>query len=120
MNILSIFFFFVILLKCVAASEDTLGVGFKKAVDEEDFEWLKENSRRWWRRGDLFDDVIARGIDATVKFIQDVAGLQNGMRLLHFLIREKEMIDNVLGGIKYDDDDLHYLTELSTRTGRFT
>ena len=33
MNILNVFVLFAILLKCVAASEDTLGVAFKEAVD---------------------------------------------------------------------------------------
>ena len=35
MNILSVFVSFVILLKCVVASGDTLGVEFRRAVDEE-------------------------------------------------------------------------------------
>ena len=33
MNILNVFVLFAILLKCVVASEDTLGVEFKEAVD---------------------------------------------------------------------------------------
>ena len=37
MNILSVFVLFVILLKCVAASGDTLGVEFREAVDEREF-----------------------------------------------------------------------------------
>ena len=41
MNILSVFFLFVILLKCVAASGDDLGVRFKEAVDGEEF-WVVE------------------------------------------------------------------------------
>ena len=38
MNILNVFVLFVILLKCVAASEEDVGVAFKEAVDEENFE----------------------------------------------------------------------------------
>ena len=63
MNILSVFVLFAILLKCVAASEDDVGVGFKEAVDEEDFGWLRENWRRWGDRDDLLDYVIEKGAD---------------------------------------------------------
>ena len=36
--------------------------------------------------------------------------MQNGVYLLHSLIKEKGMIDEVLGRIEYDDDDLCNLT----------
>ena len=38
----------------------------------DDFEWLKENWERWKDRNDLLDDVIAKGADVTVWFIQNV------------------------------------------------
>ena len=39
---------------------------------EEDFGWLRANWRRWKERNDLLDDVIAKGADVTVWFIQNV------------------------------------------------
>ena len=38
---------------------------------EEDFEWLNANWERWEDRRDLLDDVIAKGADVTVRFIQN-------------------------------------------------
>ena len=72
MNILSVFVLFAILLKCVAASGEDVGVGFREAVDGGNFEWLRENWGSWKDRKDLLDDVIAKGADVTVRFIQNV------------------------------------------------
>ena len=41
MNILSVFVLFAIILKCVAASGDTLEVGFKEAVDGGEFQMVE-------------------------------------------------------------------------------
>ena len=72
MNILNVFGLFVILLKCVAASGNTWGAAFKEAVGREGFEWLRENYWSWIFREDLLDDVITKGVDFTVRFIQNV------------------------------------------------
>ena len=40
-------------------------------------------------RKDLLDDVIAKGADVTVRFIQNVESMQSGVYLLHSLIKEK-------------------------------
>ena len=53
-------------------SEDALGKEFREAVDGENFEWLNENLERWEKRKDLLDDVITKGADVTVSFIQNV------------------------------------------------
>ena len=66
------FVLFAILLKCVTASEDAVGAGFKEAVDRRDFGWLKENWESWKERKDLLDYVIAKGADVTVRLIQNV------------------------------------------------
>ena len=87
-----------------------LGVGFREAVDGGNVGWLNANCESWWDRRDLLDDVIGKGADVAVWFIQNV-GMQNGVHLLHSLIREKGMIDDVLEEIEYDDDDLCYLTD---------
>ena len=48
----------------------------------------RKTGSSWKNRKDLLDDVIAKGADVTVWLIQNV-GVQNGMYLLHSLIREK-------------------------------
>ena len=49
-----------------------LGKEFREAVDEENFGWLMKTGRDWEKRNDLLDDVIAKGADFTVRFIQNV------------------------------------------------
>ena len=55
-----------------AESDDALGKEFREAVDGENFGWLKANWGRWKDRKDLLDDVIGKGADVTVWFIQNV------------------------------------------------
>ena len=69
--------------------EDTLGVAFREAVDRENAGWLRKNWREWEDHGDLLDDVIRKGADVIVWFIQNVRNIQKGVHLLHFLIKEK-------------------------------
>ena len=40
----------------------------------ENFEWLNANWGKWRERRDLLDDVIEKGADVTVWFIQNVGG----------------------------------------------
>ena len=90
-----------------AESDDVLGKEFREAVDGGNFGWLEANWWRWEDRKDLLDDVIAKGADFTVWFIQNVVELQNERVLAALFDKGEEgMIDGVLGGIKYDDDDL--------------
>ena len=110
MNILSVFVLFATILKCVVASEDTLGVAFKGAVDGENFEWLKESWRIWKERKDLFDYVIAKGAVATVRLIQNVGDAKEHVLAALFDQGEERLIDEVLGRVNYNDYDLHYLT----------
>ena len=93
-----------------AKRDDVLGKEFWKAVDGRNFEWLKENLRNWWGRKDLLDDVIRRGADFTVWFIQSVKDATRCVLAALFDKGDKEMIDIVLGGIKYSDEDLIDLT----------
>ena len=72
MNILNAFVLFAILLKCIAASGDDVGIRFREAVEGENFEWLRTKWRRLEGRRDLLDYVIAKGADVTVKLIQNV------------------------------------------------
>ena len=104
MNILSVFVLFAIILKCVAASGDDVGVRFKEAVGIRRL-WVVEG--KLWRAGrmrkDLLDDVIAKGADVTVKFIQNVGDAKRRVLAALFDKGEEGMIDGVLGGIEYDD-----------------
>ena len=109
MNILNAFVLFAIILKCVAASEEDVGAAFKKAVDGENFEWLKESYRSWENRKDLLDDVIGRGFDVTIQFIQNVKNAKECV-LAALFDQGEDMVDGVLGGINYNDDDLWRLT----------
>ena len=49
---------------------------------------IEGNWERWKERKDLLDYVIGKGAVVTVRFIQNV-DVQNGMYLLHSLIKEK-------------------------------
>ena len=109
MNILRVLVLFAIFLKCVVASGDDVGVRFKEAVDKEDFEWLNENFERWERRKDLLDDVIAKGAGVTVWLIQKVESAKRCV-LAALFDKGEGMIDGVLEGIEYEDDDLYNLT----------
>ena len=110
MNILSVFVLFAILLKCAAASGDALGVVFKEAVDEGNFGWLKENWERWWNRKDLLDYVIRKGADVIIWFIQNPDRAKERALAALFDKGRERIIDDVLSGIKCDDNDLAYLT----------
>ena len=105
MNILSVFVLFAILLKCVAASGDDVGVRFKEAVDGGNFGWLNANLEGWKERNDLLDYVIAKGAVVTVRFIQNVEGAKECV-LAALFDKGEGMIDDVLERVKYDDDDL--------------
>ena len=110
MNILGVFALFAIILKCVAASEDTFGVEFRKAVDEEDLKWLNRNRKSWWRRKDLFDDVIAKGVVVTIWFIQNFDYAKQDVLAALFDKGDEEMIGGVLGRVEYSGEDLYCLT----------
>ena len=74
---------------------------------------MRANRGSWWKRKDLLDDVITKGVDVTVRFIQSVGRVKRHV-LAALFDKGEGMIDGVLGGIKYDDDDLRDLTRLST------
>ena len=66
----------------------SLGKEFWEAVDRGELWVVKENYWGWKDRKDLLDDVIAKGVDFTVRFIQRVE-MQKTVYLLHSLIRVK-------------------------------
>ena len=114
MNILSAFVLFVILLEYVVASVDDVGVGFKRAVDERNFDWLEKNWERWKERKDLLDDVVAKGADVTVMIIQSVGRAKRCALAALFDKGDKGMIDDALERVRYNDYDLREFDTLST------
>ena len=108
MNILSVFVLFAILLKCVAASGRNVGVAFQRGSERGELCVVECN---WGEmeedRKDLFDYVIAKGVDFTVGFIQNVG---NGCVLAALFDKGEGMIDSVFERIKYIDNDLYDLT----------
>ena len=93
-----------------AESDAVFGKEFREAVDGEKFEWLRESSSKWAWRKDLLDDVIARGADVTIWFIQNVGCVKSHV-LVTLFDKGEGIIDEVLGGIKYDDEDLCVLMD---------
>ena len=89
---------------------DALGKKFREAVDRGNFGWLRANWGRWRDRKDLFDYVIEKGADFTVRFIQNVEYAEGRVLAALFDKGEERMIDDVLGGIEYGDCDLYDLT----------
>ena len=77
---------------------------------EENFRWLRANWRRWEKRKDLLDDVIAKGAEVTAQFIQNVGDTEECVLAALFDKGEEGMIDEVLRRIKYSDNDLYGLT----------
>ena len=71
---------------------------------------LNENWRDWGKRKDLLDAVIANGVDVTVKLIQSVGLFTKRCILAALFDKGEGMIDGVLEGVGYDDEDLCYLT----------
>ena len=81
-------------------SDDALGKEFWKAVTSGDFKRLKANLERWTDRKDLLDDVIAKGTDFAVWFIQN-AGYARWRVFAALFDKREEMIDDVLGMVEY-------------------
>ena len=123
MKLLNVSTLFGILLKCVVASEDVVGAGFREAVDGNNLEWLRDNRGGWIDRKDLLDYVIARGADITVKFIQKNWNTKERMLAALFVKGKKAVIDGVFERIEYEDDDLRdlldYRPELAGSPARF-
>ena len=65
----------------------------------------------WKDRRDLLDDVIGKGADVTVRFIQNVEDAKRRVLAALFDKGEEGMIDGVLGRVEYDDVDLTHLTD---------
>ena len=61
------------------------------------------------KRKDLFDEVVTRSVEFIIKFINQVEDVKKPTLAALFLKRP-EVVDQVLKNIKYDDNDLMYLT----------
>ena len=82
-----------------------------------------ENWGNWRLRDDLPGYVIAKGVNFTVKLIQSVGNAKRCVLAALFDKGKKEMIDEVLGRIEYDDRDLygftHFQNELAGSPEKF-
>ena len=72
MNILKASISLVILLKCVIASESGVKEDVIKAVEENGFESIKSDWRKWKDRNDLFDHVVMKSVEFIAGFINQV------------------------------------------------
>ena len=76
-----------------------------------DVGWLEANWLSWCDRKDLLDDLIRKSADFTVWLIRDVDTVAKRCVLAALFDKGEEgMIDGVLVGINYNDDDLDNLT----------
>ena len=89
---------------------DVFGKEFRGAVEGRNFGWLRASWMSWEKRKDLLDDVIAKGADFAVRLIRNVEDAKRRVLAALFDKGKERTVDDVLGGIKYDDDDLVHLT----------
>ena len=76
-----------------------------KAVEEEDFERIEEECGFIEDDDEFFDYVVKKDPDYIAKFINQTDGFKE-QALAALFNKRPEMIDQVLGQIRYDDDDL--------------
>ena len=109
MNILKYSISLAILLKCVIASESGVKEDVIKALEENGFESIKRDWEKWRNRNDLFDYVVMKSVEFITGFINQVEDVKKPT-LAALFIKRSDVVDQVLKKIKYDDDDLMYLT----------
>src|ERR1700722_601881 len=123
MNLLNVAVLFAILLKCVIASEsNVVKEDVIEALDENGFGSIKQDWGTWSNRNDLFDQVVMKGVEFIVGFINQVKELK-GRTLAALFIKRSDMVDQVLENVKYDDYDLkdlaYYRPELAESHDNF-
>ena len=74
------------------------------------FESIKRDWEKWEDRKDLFDHVVMKSVEFIVGFINQVEDAKRPT-LAALFIKRPDKVDEVLKKIKYDDDDLRYLTD---------
>ena len=110
MNILKYSISLAILLKCVIASESSVKEDVINALEENGFESIKRDWGKWEYRKDLFDYVVMKSVEFIAGFINQVEDAKRPTLAALFIKRPDE-VDQVLKKIKYNDDDLIYLTD---------
>ena len=105
MNILQYSISLAILLKCVIASESGVEEDVIEALEEEGFESIKRDWRKWKNRKDLFDHVVMKSVEFIAGFINQVENAKIPT-LAALFIKRPDIVDEVLKKIKYNDDDL--------------
>ena len=109
MNILKYSISFAILLRRVIASENSVS-DVIMALEEEGFERIKRDWRKWGKRNDLFDYVVTKDLDFIVGFINQVEDAKRPT-LAALFINRLDAVDEVLNMIEYGDNDFRDLTD---------
>ena len=81
----------------------------RRARRQKDLKVSREIWEKWENRKDLFDHVVMKSVEFIIGFINQVEDAKRPTLAALFLKRP-DMVDEVLKKIKYDDDDLRYLT----------
>ena len=109
MNILKYSILLTIFLECVIASGRSFERdGIMALKQQSEFESTK-NWREWKRRMNLYDKVVTRSVRFIAGFINQFKWTKRPT-LAALFIKRLDMVDEVLNKIKYDDEDLCYLT----------
>ena len=109
MNILRYSTSLIILLKYVIIDERNVKGDVVKAVEENGFEGIRRNWKKWWNRKDLFDYVVTKDVEFIIGFINQVDSAKKPT-LAALFIKRPDDVDEILKKINHSDDDLVYLT----------
>ena len=97
----------------ISTSENNVARDVIEALSESEkakgFESIKRDWEKWRDRKDLFDHVVMKNVEFIIGFINQVEDAK-GRTLAALFIKRPDKVDEVLKKIKYDDDDLRYLT----------
>ena len=91
-------------------SESNVEEDVIEAVEEDGFVSIKRDWEKWRNRNDLFDYVVTKSVEFITGFINQVGNAKRPTLAALFIKRSDE-VDQVLKKIKYDDNDLMYLTD---------
>ena len=130
MNILQLSLLLAILLKCITASESGVAQDVIDALSESEkqkgFESIKRNFwEKWQHRDELFDEVVARGSEFIINFInQDpYSGEWTGRTLAALFIKNPDAVDAVFKVFKRNDQHLpeliRYRSDLAELPDKF-
>lgn len=98
MNILKHLTLLAIFLKCVIASESSVKADVIEVIEEEGFESIKRDWRKWSDRKDLFDHVVTKSVEFIAGFINQVKYAKE-RTLAALFLNSPDKVDEVLDKI---------------------